>query len=55
MKNNIFSKRKNKLPLFTLQLIISILAVSLMYLLAACTTEDASSAAIGTATAGSRG
>ena len=55
MENKIFLKIKNKLPGFALLLIVTILAVSLMYLLAACTTEDAATAAVGTATAGFAG
>ena len=55
MEKNIFSKIKNKLSLITLLLVIAVFAVSLMNLLAACTTEDAASAAIGTATAGFAG
>jgi hypothetical protein len=55
MENKILSKIKNKLSGFALILITSVLAISLMYLLAACTTEDASAAAIGTATAGFAG
>lgn len=51
MKNNIFSKIKNKKPGFALVLITVVLAVSLMCLTAACTSEDASTAAIGTAAA----
>jgi len=48
-------KIKNKSALFALLPIITILAASLMYLLASCSTEDATSAAIGTATAGFAG
>jgi hypothetical protein len=55
MENKIFLKIKNKLPGFARISITSILAVSLMYLLLACTTENAASAAIGTGVAGLMG
>jgi hypothetical protein len=55
MENKILSKIKIKFSGFALILITLVLAVSLMYLLAACTTQDASAAAIGTATAGFAG
>jgi uncharacterized membrane protein len=55
MENKIILKIKNKLRGFTLLLITSVLAVFLMYLLTACTTENATSAAIGTGFAGLMG
>ena len=55
MEKNIFLKIKNRLLPFTLPLVIMALAASLMYLLAACTTQDTSSAAVGTAMAGIAG
>jgi hypothetical protein len=55
MKNKILSKIKSNLSGFTLGLTFLVLAVSLIYLLAGCTTEDASTAAISTAAAGFAG
>jgi len=55
MENKIFLKIKNKIPGFARILTISILSASLMYLLLACTTENAASAAIGTGVAGIMG
>jgi hypothetical protein len=55
MKNKVLTKIKNKLPGFAQVLIPLVFAVSLMWLLAACTTEDAASAAIGTGVAGIMG
>ena len=49
------NKLKNKLSVLTPMLTTSVLAVSLMYLLAACTTEDAATAAISTGVAGMMG
>jgi hypothetical protein len=55
MENKIFLKIKNKLQGFARIILIPALAVSLMYLLLACTTENATSAAIGTGVAGIMG
>lgn len=55
MENKILLKIKNRLPGIARILMSSVLAVSLMYLLAACTTEDATTAAAGTAAAGLAG
>ena len=55
MENRNIVKIKNKLPGFARIVMISILSVSLMYLLLACTTENAASAALGTGIAGLMG
>jgi hypothetical protein len=55
MANKIFIKIKNKLPGFARVLITMSLTVFLMYLLAACTSENAAAAAIGTGVAGLMG
>jgi hypothetical protein len=55
MESKILSKSKSKLRGFALILITSVLPVFLMYLLTACTTENATSAAIGTGVAGLMG
>lgn len=55
MENKIFLKIKNQFQGFIRILMASVLAVSLIYLLAACSVEDASSAAVGTAAAGFAG
>jgi hypothetical protein len=55
MENRNILKIKNKLPGFARILMISIPVLSLMYLLIACTTENAASAAIGTGVAGLMG
>jgi hypothetical protein len=55
MDNKIFIKIKNKLPGFARALTTTVFAVFLMYLLAACTSENAASAAIGTGVAGLMG
>ena len=55
MENKIVLKIKYKLPGFARILMVLMLAVSLMYLLLACTTENAASSAIGTGVAGLMG
>jgi len=55
MENKIFLKIKNKLPGPAPMLITLVLGVSLMYLVAACTAQDASAAAGGMAIAGFAG
>ena len=55
MESKVFLKIKNKVSRISLILITLALAVSLLYLLAACTSEDAAAAAGGTAIAGVAG